>query len=107
MRFISAQYEAYLSGGVWERNARSANAAARRLEAGARATAGIEIACPVQANAVFARMEGRAAEEARERCFFYEIEPGLQRWMTSFDTSDEDVDRFVGVLREALSASGA
>jgi threonine aldolase len=101
MRFISAQYEAYISDGVWERNARAANAAAARLETGARAIAGIEIAYPVQANAVFARMDHRAAEAARARCFFYELEPGLQRWMTSFDTTAEDVDGFLGILREA------
>lgn len=106
MRFISAQYEAYLSGGVWERNARAANAAARRLEAGARATAGVEVAYPVQANAVFARMDGRTAEAVRARYFFYEIEPGLQRWMTSFDTTDGDVDGFIGALREAAAPDG-
>jgi threonine aldolase len=99
MRFISAQYEAYLSGGIWERNARTANAAAKRLADGARA-AGVEIAHPVQANAVFARMDGRAAEALRERYFFYELEAGLQRWMTSFDTTDEDVDGFIASLRE-------
>jgi len=53
MRFISAQYEAYLSTGAWERNAISANAAARRLESAVRTIGDIEIAYPVSTNAVF------------------------------------------------------
>jgi threonine aldolase len=103
MRFIAAQYEAYLGEGLWERNARAANAAALRLEAAARSLAGMEIAFPVQANAVFVRMPPAAAEAARSKSFFYEWEGGLQRWMTSFDTTGADVDEFAGVVREAMA----
>lgn len=101
MRFISAQYEAYLACGTWERNAKSANGAAMRLESAVRALAGIEVAFPVQANAIFARMDKLAAEKARARSPFYEVAGGLQRWMTSFDTTAADVDRFADILREA------
>jgi threonine aldolase len=104
MRFISAQYSAYLEKGLWERNARTANAAAKRLEAAVAAIDGIKPAFPVEANALFARMPGAAAEAARARSFFYEWEGGLQRWMTSFDTSENDVDEFAAVLREAMRA---
>jgi len=103
MRFISAQYEAYMSSGAWERNAKAANAAARRLEAGVRAIGGIELAFPVQANAIFARMDAAAAEAARAKSFFYDWEGGLQRWMTSFDTTDADIDAFAAILRAALA----
>jgi threonine aldolase len=106
MRFISAQYEAYLSQGIWERNARASNAQAKRLESAVRSIGGIEIAIPVQANAVFARMSAEAAEVARAKSFFYEWEGGLQRWMTSFDTTSEDVDAFAGILRDALLERG-
>jgi threonine aldolase len=102
MRFISAQYEAYLSGGLWERNARAANGAARRLESAVAAIGGIGLAYPVGANALFARMPAAAAEAARAKSYFYEWEGGLQRWMTSFDTTDADVDEFASILREAM-----
>jgi len=105
MRFISAQYEAYLSTGAWERNAKAANAAASRLETAVRGIAGIELAFPVEANALFARMPAKAAEAARAKYFFYDWEGGLQRWMTSFDTTGEDVDAFAAVLREAMAHS--
>jgi threonine aldolase len=106
MRFISAQYAAYLDRGLWERNARAANSAARRLEAAVSAMGGIELAYPVRTNALFARMAPDAAEVAREKSFFYDWEGGLQRWMTSFDTTDADVDEFAGILREALLERG-
>jgi threonine aldolase len=104
MRFISAQYEAYLGSRLWERNARSANTAAKRLEAAVKSVGGIELAYPVETNAFFARMPKEAAERARERSFFYDWEGGLQRWMTSFDTTGADVDAFAEILREAMGA---
>ncbi len=106
MRFISAQYEAYLRTGAWERNARAANSAAARLAAAVRPLGGIEIAFPVRVNAVFARMPEKAAEAARAASFFYDWEGGLQRWMTSFDTSEADVDAFAGVIRDSLIELG-
>jgi threonine aldolase len=106
MRYISAQYEAYLDGGLWERNAKAANAAARRLESALRTVGGIELAYPVQTNALFARMPTDAADAARSKSFFYDWEGGLQRWMTSFDTTEADVDEFAGVLREAMLERG-
>jgi threonine aldolase len=102
MRFISAQYEAYLAKGLWERNAVAANGAAKRLEKAVASIEGIEPAFPVATNALFARMPGDAAEAARAKSFFYDWEGGLQRWMTSFDTSDADVDEFVSILRAAM-----
>ena len=106
MRFIAAQYEAYLETGAWERNARAANAAARRLETAVNAIGGIELAYPVSVNALFARMPAEAAEAARAKSFFYEWEGGLQRWMTSFDTTDSDVDAFAAILRDSLVERG-
>jgi threonine aldolase len=106
MRFISAQFEAYLSGGLWERNAAAANKTAQRLAEAVRTMGGIELAFPVRTNALFARMPAEAASLAREKSFFYEWEGGLQRWMTSFDTSDRDVDDFAGILRDAMIERG-
>jgi threonine aldolase len=106
MRFVSAQYEAYLSGGTWERNARAANAAATRLAATVQGIGGIELVRPVTTNALFARMPAKSAETARARSFFYEWEDGSQRWMTSFDTGDADVDSFAAILRDSLVELG-
>ena len=67
-----------------------------------RGMGGIDLAFPVQVNALFARMPQQAAEAARARSFFYDWEGGLQRWMTSFDTSASDIDAFAAILRDSL-----
>ena len=53
MRFVSAQFDALLSGDLWLRNAGHANAMARRLEAAVRDIPGVALQRPVQANSVF------------------------------------------------------
>lgn len=102
MRFVSVQLEALLAGDLWLRNARHANAMAQRLAEGARAVEGVEILYPVQANGVFARLPLEVAERLQKRHHFYfwDEAAGTVRWMCSFDTTEDDVDAFIGALRE-------
>ncbi|WP_074467031.1 low specificity L-threonine aldolase [Streptomyces sp. WMMB 322] len=104
MRFISAQWDALLSGDLWLRNARHSNAMARRLAEGVKDVDGVEILYPVQANAVFARLPNQVSErlQKRYRFYFWNEAAGDVRWMCSFDTSEEDVDGFVAALREEM-----
>lgn len=105
MRFISAQLLALYDGDLGLRTARHANAMAARLADGVQDVPGVEIAFPVQSNAVFARMDPAAADRARESFAFYSwpTEPGLQRWVCAFDTQPEQVDSFVAAIRGAVS----
>ncbi|MDQ3033301.1 MAG: beta-eliminating lyase-related protein [Myxococcota bacterium] len=104
MRFVAAQMDALLSRDLWRRVATHASAMAQRLAAGLRGVDAIELAHPVQTNAVFARLP-RAAFDAlqREGFRFAEWEPHperpLARWMTCFDTSEREVDDFVAAIR--------
>ena len=103
LRFISAQLEAYLEDGRWLEHAARANKAARSLAAALSEIAGIEIAYPVEANAVLARMPDALVAKLRAAgARFYDWEPSrdgrtLVRLVTSFATPDEDIDRFVRV----------
>jgi threonine aldolase len=108
MRFVSVQFEALLSGDLWLRNAHRANAMARRLAAAVRDLPGVELARPVEANAVFAVLPGDVAERLRKRFRFHTWNEatGEVRWMCAFDTSEEDVDAFVHALTEELAATG-
>lgn len=54
MRFLSVQLEAYLKNDLWLKNARHANAAAKRMADGLKAIEGIELVSEVAANEVFA-----------------------------------------------------
>ena len=100
MRFVSAQLVALLTDGLWRRNAEHANAMAARLAAGADAVPGVRVTRPVEANAVFAVPPPTAVEPLRERYPFYtwDASTGEVRWMTSFATTEADVDAFVGRL---------
>ncbi|MCL6510253.1 MAG: threonine aldolase [Anaerolineae bacterium] len=105
MRFIGAQFEALLCGDLWQRNAANANAMAHRLAERVRDV--VEIAYPVQANAVFAVLPKRHIPALRARSFFYEWasaddERAVVRWMCSWDTTAEDVDDFAAAVREVV-----
>lgn len=63
MRFLSAQFEALLAGGLWLENARNANGMAARLAEAVRDLPGLDIVHPVEANGVFARLPRHAIDK--------------------------------------------
>ncbi|WP_407841447.1 low specificity L-threonine aldolase [Streptomyces sp. DSM 116496] len=101
-RFIAVQLEALLGGDLWLRNSRHANAMAQRLAAGVQNVPGVEIVYPVEANGVFARLPDAAAVRLQEKYHFYfrDEQPGVVRWMCSYDTVPEDVDTFIRTIAE-------
>ncbi len=105
MRFISVQFEALLSGELWLTNAAHANAMARALAAAVSGIPGVEVLYPVDTNAVFARLSEEAIGRLHERKFqFYVDEPTcVARWMTAFDTTDNDVREFATAIAEAVA----
>ena len=107
MRFISAQFEALLGADLWLRSASHANAMARRLAAGVRDMPGLTIVRPVQANAVFAVLPRQVTARLQQRFRFYtwDESTGEVRWMTTFDTTEQDVDTFASAIREELAAA--
>jgi threonine aldolase len=105
MRFLAAQFDALLEGDLWLAGARHANAMARRLAAGVAGLSGVRITQPVEANAVFAVVPPAAVPVIQERFFFYVWDERTSevRWMTAFDTSEQDVDAFVACVGGAVS----
>lgn len=89
-RFLAAQILAMLEGGVWLRNARAANDAARRL---AEAAGGERLILPVEANELFIRVTPEEAAALRAQGFdFYDWGPGEARLVTSWDSDPAAVD---------------
>jgi threonine aldolase len=105
MRFVGAQFAAVYGSSVWAEMAGNANAMASRLAEGARA-AGVELVWEVRANEVFALLAPEAAERLRAVSDFYDWEPRgdrmIVRWVCSWDTTHEDVDRFVAAMPSAM-----
>lgn len=87
MRFLSAQLEAYLTNDLWLRNARHANAMARRLRD--RIVDAVEIVRPVDANILFVRC---APPEGFLFGDWPIFGPDVHRIVMGFNTSERDVD---------------
>jgi threonine aldolase len=106
LRFVAAQFNALLREDLWRANATHANAMARRLAEGAEAVPGVEIVHPVQANAVFARLQPRHIAALQKDWTFHVWDESshVVRWMTSFDTTEADVSAFLDAIRETASA---
>jgi len=104
MRFMAAQFLAYFEGDLWRRNAEHANRMARRLADGVRGVPGIAITRPVEANGVFARVPAEHVPALQDRARFYVWDAAVSevRWMTAWDTTEEDVDGFVAAVREIV-----
>jgi len=112
MRFIAAQFEAYLADDLWLRLAARANAMAANLTEGLAATDGVEISYPTDINEVFACFPEGVAEKLKDcgAAFYPWITPGdpangrMHRLITSFRTMQRDVDVFLDAVAKAKSS---
>jgi threonine aldolase len=104
MRFIAAQFTALLTDKLWLRSAQHANAMAQRLACTVSDLPGVTVNYPVQSNAVFATLSpAHVAALQREWTFSTSnTTASIVRWMTSFDTTHEDVDAFGAAIRATL-----
>ena len=106
MRFISAQFEALLSGNLWHRSAAHANSMARLLASELEKVPGgkITLTQAVEANGVFAVIPKQFVPQLQKKYFFYVWNEAMSevRLMCSFDTTEEDIHDFVAVVRRIV-----
>ena len=107
MRFLSAQFLALLDLDLWRQSAAHANAMAQRLARGIEGLPGVELAYPVESDAVFARLDPKHIEALQREWYFYVWDEATStvRWMTAFDTTESDVDQFVASIAEVAGDS--
>jgi len=101
MRYIAAQYIAYFRNNLWYELASHSNRMAGILYERIKDIEGITVTQPVQSNAVFVIMPPEVAESIRNKYFFYtwnEVK-NEYRLMTTWDTTEEDIELFVDLLR--------
>ncbi|KQT52114.1 MULTISPECIES: threonine aldolase family protein [unclassified Aureimonas] len=111
-RFVAAQFMAYFENGLWLDLAARSNAMADRLRAGLDASNHARQAWPTRTNEVFAILEkDRAAELRAKGAVFYDWNAPhalhditsenetLVRLVASWSTTEDDVDRFVELMR--------
>jgi threonine aldolase len=101
MRFIAAQFNAYLENELWHSNALHANLMAKKLHAAVKDIPGVKLTRRVESNAVFAIISPHIIPALQEQFFFYvwDEETSEVRWMCSFDTTEEDIESFASLLR--------
>jgi threonine aldolase len=106
MRFLGAQFNALLTDNLWVRNATHANAMATRLAVGLAELPGVEVEYPVEADAVFARLDPDHVTALQRDWTFHVWNEATStvRWMTAFDTEEGDVDAF---LADITAVTGA
>jgi threonine aldolase len=101
MRLVTAPWAGLLESGAWLRNARHANAMARRLWEAVAKVPGVEAMAPVESNAVFVRLPRGAADRLWQKGWrFYPWDDGF-RLMCAWDTPPEAVDRFAADVAES------
>ena len=112
-RFIAAQFDAYLKDNYWLALARHANAMADKLADGLR-NARAEIVWPVEANIVFAVLPKSLDAKLKAAGAMYYVRNNdlagddvavapdqiLVRLVTSFVTTQAEIDQFVALIRE-------
>ena len=105
MRFISAQFIALLTDDLWIKNAQHANAMAALLAEEVKKIPQIKISKPTQSNAVFAIVDPKIIPTLQEKYFFYVWDEATSevRWMTSWDTTTEDIMNFVEFIKKTIA----
>jgi len=104
MRFISAQFEALLSGDLWRRGATHANQMAQVLGSELAQVPKIKLTQPVESNGVFATLPKEYIPTLQEKYFFYVWDDAISevRLMASFDTSEEDIRDFIDFVKQIV-----
>ena len=111
MRYIAAQFSAYLADDLWLENALHANGLAQRLRDGLVAR-GLTPAYPVEANGVFVALPPDITLVLAQEFHFYQWEPetGVVRLMLSYTSTTGTIERFLSrydQLARGREAAGA
>lgn len=105
-RFISAQLLALLEDDLWLELAGHANAMTARLAAALAGAPGLELDHPPTVNSLFPCLPRAAIAPLQRWCYFYPWDEARAqvRWMTAWDTTDDDVATFATGVRTVLDA---
>jgi len=107
MRFISAQYIAYFRNDLWKKCAAHSNKMAWIFSEKLSRFSELIITQKVESNGLFVIIPKDVAERLRNRYYFYPWDENISeyRLMTSWDTTEEDIEDFVLLLKNELTSS--
>ena len=101
MRYLSCQFTAYLTNDLWLKNAAHANAMAGKLYRALKELPEVTFTQKPESNQLFLTMPRPTIDRMLESYFFYFWNEANHeiRLVTSFDTTEEDVNQFIRLLR--------
>lgn len=101
MRYISCQFTAFLTDGLWLKCAAHANRLAAKLHDALAAMPDVHFSQPVESNQLFFSMPRWKEDKLAEQYHFYFWNDAANemRLVTSFDTTEEDVDQLIACIR--------
>jgi len=115
MRYISAQFDRYLTDDLWKKNATHANRMAKKLAEAVSQFPELKITQEVKANGVFCTMPPELIPKLQKDYFFHvwNEKPSLVgesaksqvkevRLMCSWDTTEDDIEGFVKLIKYNL-----
>ncbi len=103
-RYVAAQFIEALSDGLWIETAGQANAMARRLHSAVAGISGLDIDPPA-VNSMYPILPPAVKKQLQDWSFFWDWDESRSqvRWMTSWDTSEADVDAFAAGVAAAFA----
>ena len=104
MRFVAAQFSALLEDDRWIRLAEHSNAMCRRLYELAATIPSVTLSGPPAVNSLFPSLPKEVIAPLQDWCFFWDwdVTKSQVRWMTAWDTTDDDIDKFAAGIRHLL-----
>lgn len=104
LRYLSCQFTAYLTDDLWLKNATHANAMARKLYDGLKGIPGVHFTQVVSSNQLFLTMPRPVINELLKDYFFYFWNEAADeiRFVTSFDTTEKDIEALLDAVKKYL-----
>ena len=100
MRYLSCQFTAYLTGNLWLKNATHANAMAHKLYEALNRYSNVRFIQKAESNQLFLTMPRPIIDRMLQSYFFYFWNEAADeiRLVTSFDTTEQDIEEFINLL---------
>lgn len=102
LRYLSCQFTAYLSDNLWLKNATHANDMARKLYEGLKEMPTVHFTQEMESNQLFLTMPRSVIDKLLEDYFFYFWDESINeiRFVTSFDTTEKDIEELLQAIRK-------
>ncbi len=104
-RFLSSQLNAYITNGVWLKNAKHANTMAKILSEKLSRINSLELTYPTESNEIFIKIPKNIQEHLNKKGYSAipdDMFDGSVRLVSSWNTNSNDIDKLIKTIKEKL-----